>query len=79
MNHNDEIQEENRRLNYLRFIVDLTMAQLHDDRLSILEAIQLIHSTKKMVLKLFPEKEDAYDLIYKRRFARVLEERLKSN
>ena len=78
-NNDDRIQEENRRLRYLRFLVDLTVAQLHDETISIFEAIQLIHNTKKMVLKLFPDKEDSYDLIYKRRFARILEEKLVSN
>lgn len=78
-NNDDKIHDENRRMRYLRFLVDLTVAQLHDETISIFEAIQLMHSTKKMVLKLFPDKEETYDLIYKRRFERIVKEKLISN
>ena len=79
MNSNNEIEKENHKMRYLRLIVDLTVAQLHQDSLSILESIQLIHSTKHIVLSLFPGTEATYDLIYKSRFNRILEERLASN
>jgi hypothetical protein len=79
MKNKKEIEEENRKMHYLKVIVDFTFARLHQENLSILESIQLIHSTRQAVLNLFPEKESTYDLIYKPRFNRILEERLVSN
>jgi hypothetical protein len=66
-------------MRHLRFIVDFTFARLHQETLSILESIQLMHATKQAVLSLFPGKESTYGLIYKPRFNRILEERLVSN
>ncbi|MBC8184159.1 hypothetical protein H8E88_23955 [candidate division KSB1 bacterium] len=79
MKNKNRIEEENRKMRYLRFIVDTTFARLHQNDLSILDSIQLIRSTKQIVLNLFPEKEAVYDLIYKPRFNRILEERVMSN
>ena len=79
MKNKKEIEEENRKMRHLRFIVDFTFAILHQENLSILDSIQLIHSTKQAVLSLFPGKESTYGLIYKPRFNRILEERLVSN
>jgi len=79
MKNKNEIEEENRKMRYLRFIVDTTFARLHQDDLSILDSIQLIHSTKQIVLNLFPGQEATFDLIYKPRFNRILEERIVSN
>ena len=76
---NEKIEEEQLKMRYLRFIVDLTEAQLYDENQSILESIQLMRSTKRLVLNLFPGKEFTYDLIYKPRFHRILKERLNSN
>ncbi len=75
----EKIEQEQLKMRYLRFIVDLTEAQLYDENQSILESIQLMSSTKKLVLNLFPGKESTYDLIYKPRFHRILKERLNSN
>lgn len=74
-----EIEEERRKLRYLRMIVDLTTALLYQENLSINEALELMAATKRQVLALFPDKEEAYDLIYKPRFERIIKERLKSN
>jgi len=79
MKNINEIEEENRKLRYLRFIVDTTFARLHQNDLPIIDSIQLIHSTRQIVLNLFPGQEATYDLIYKPRFNRILEERLTSN
>jgi len=79
MKNKNEIEEENRKMRYLRFLVDITFARLHQDDLSMIDSIQLIHSTRQLVLNLFPGKEAAYDMIYKPRFNRILAERLVSN
>ena len=79
MKNNDKLKQEQRNMRYLRLIVDLTAAQLSQEELSIIESIELMNSTKRLVLNLFPDKEDTYDLIYKNRFQGIIKERLISN
>lgn len=68
---------EEKKMRYLRHIVDLTSATLGQQRMSKKEAEQLIEACKKNVLRLFPDKEDAFELIYRPRFNRIVEERFK--
>jgi len=62
----------------LRLIVDFTAVVLAQEKMSINEALDLINATKRTVLHLFPDKENTYDIIYGRRFAGILKERLSS-
>ena len=68
----EEIEEERRKIRYLRMLVDLTRIILYQGNLSYQEALQLVASTKEAALKLFPDKEETYDLLYRPRFERVL-------
>ncbi len=79
MTDKEKLKQEQRKMRFLRFIVDLTAAQLRQGNLSVFESIHLMNSTKRLVLKLFPGKEETYDMIYQRRFERILNERLNSN
>lgn len=74
-----QLAEEQSKMRILRAIVDLTAAILRQGNLSVPEAIELVKSTKKGVLYLFPDKENTYDLIYKPRFERIIQERLDVN
>ncbi|MDZ7270252.1 MAG: hypothetical protein ONB30_09825 [candidate division KSB1 bacterium] len=74
-----EIQEENRRLRWVRMIVDLTAAVLQQEPMSLAEALALARAAKQSVLRLFPDKEATYDLIYKPRFERLIKERMEQN
>ena len=74
-----ELEEEEKKLRYLRFLVDLTVVILMQGNLSIAESLNLIKRTKQCVLKLFPDKEDTYNLIYKPRFERIIKELLEKN
>lgn len=69
------IREEEKRMRRLRLIVNLTEAVLMQSDLSLQEALQLMESTKKAALGLFPDKEFVYDLVYTPRFRRILNER----
>ncbi len=71
----DKLIEEERRMKRLRFIVDLTQAILMQSDLTLQEAHRLMEDTKKSVLRLFPDKEDVYELIYTPRFHRIIVER----
>jgi hypothetical protein len=67
--------EEDKKMRRLRVIVDLTAGVLTVERLTADEALDLINATKHTVLRLFPGKEETYDMIYGRRFARIMKER----
>ena len=68
----EEIEEERRKIRYLRMLVDLTKNILYQGNLSYQEALELVANTKEAALKLFPDKEDTYNLIYRPRFERIL-------
>ncbi len=70
-----ELNDENRRMKRLRFLVDLTTAVLMQADLSVSEAVELVEDTRKAVLQLFPGKDDVYELIYAPRFRRIIAER----
>jgi hypothetical protein len=43
--------------------------------LSLGESLQLMENTRRAALSLFPDKGSVYDLIYPRRFGRILAQR----
>ena len=71
----EEIEEENRRLRTLRLLVDFALAYLAQTNLPLEEAQAVVEGVKRQALRLFPEKEETFDLIYLPRFRRLLEEK----
>jgi len=71
----DPLQEEEKKLRRLRFIVDFALEYLRSQQLNHDEAIRVVEGVRKHALKLFPGKEDAFDIIYAPRFKRVLNEK----
>jgi hypothetical protein len=71
----DPLQEEEKKLRRLRFIVDFAIEYLRSQQLNHDEAIRVVEGVRKHALKLFPGKEDAFDIIYAPRFKRVLNEK----
>lgn len=70
------VEEENRRLRRLQLMMSMVMSVLsQQSNLSIEEASELVASSRRAALALFPGKELAYDLIYKPRLQRLLNER----
>jgi len=78
MDSTESLIEEDKKMRRLRFIVDLTAQVLAQERMTIDEALDLLNATRRTVLRLFPGKEDTYDIIYGRRFERILRERFES-
>jgi AcrR family transcriptional regulator len=72
------VADEDKQMRRLRIIVDLTALVLAQERMTVDEALDLMNATRKTVLRLFPGKEEAYDIIYGRRFQRILRERFAS-
>ncbi len=70
-----DIREENRRIRFLRFLVDLSIQSIQENALSLEEALRLVEEAKRAALNLFPGKELAFELIYRPRFQRAIRER----
>jgi hypothetical protein len=70
-----EVREENRKIRYLRFLVDFSILSLQQDDLSSEEAQELVENVKRAACGLFPGKEETFELIYRPRFNRTIQER----
>lgn len=76
MNWKIRVQEENKKVRRLQMMVDLTIQLLYQtEDLNYKEGLYYIHNARNFALALFPDKADAFDLIYKPRLFRVLRER----
>jgi len=69
------IREENRRVRYLRFLVDLSLVSIQQEELSREKAERVVEDVKQAACNLFPGKEETFELIYRPRFQRVIHER----
>ena len=67
-----EILEENRKVRCLQRVVDLVMNVIGQTDMPVEEAAELVAATRQYALRLFPDKEQTYDLIYQPRFQRLL-------
>ena len=70
-----EIGEENRKIRYLRFLVDFSILSIQQDDLYLEDAQELVENVKRATCSLFPGKEETFELIYRPRFNRVMQER----
>jgi hypothetical protein len=71
-----EFDLEGRKLAWLRFWIDLHIAQLYQDpSLDILSGRKIVRQVRNEVVKVFPDKAETFDLILLPRFNRVLIER----
>ncbi len=72
----EEIREESRRARRLQFLVGLVMNVISQSRdMPVEEAAELVASTKRAALVMFPDKEFAFDIIYKPRLQRLMAEK----
>ena len=73
-----ELEEEDRKLRRLRIMMGMVMSVLcQDEDLTIEEASELVASSKRAVLNMFPDKEFAFDILYKPRLQRLIAERFR--
>jgi hypothetical protein len=68
----EEIDEESRRGRRLRILVHLALETIADGELSIEEASGMAAATRRVALELFPGKEQAFDIIYRPKFQRLI-------
>lgn len=70
-----EIREENRKIRFLRFLVDFSILSIQESDVSFEEALKTVEDVKRVACNLFPGKEETFELIYRPRFLRVIYER----
>ena len=71
-----ESDEEARKIRRLQTMIGMVMQVIgQDPNLTIEEAAELAAGAKKAALAMFPDKELAYDLLYKPRLQRLMNER----
>ncbi|MDR3734244.1 MAG: hypothetical protein P4L10_01765 [Acidobacteriaceae bacterium] len=69
---------EDQKLRRLHMMMNMVMQVIaQDGSLSIDDASQMVADSRIAALALFPDKELAYDLIYKPRFQRLMRERFR--
>jgi hypothetical protein len=68
------VREENRRLRYLRFMVDLALMEIRSGSLTLAQAGEIVEHLRRQALMLFPGKETAFEIIYRPRFQRAITE-----
>lgn len=71
------ITDENKKIRRLRFIVDFALQFIGTQQISHDDAMAVVEGVKKHALRLFPGKDDAFDIIYAPRFKRLLNEKFK--
>ena len=75
MGYSEEVKQENRKLRYLRFLVDFSILSIQQDEVSFGEALKVVDDVKRVACTFFPGKEEIFELIYRPRFNRVIQER----
>ena len=71
----NSVKEENRRVRYLRVLVDLSLVSIQQEELSREKAERVVEDVKQAACNLFPGKEETFELIYRPRFQRVIHDR----
>jgi len=70
--------EEGRLIRRMQMMMNLVMQTIaQDGSLTIDEASQMIADSKKAALAMFPDKELAYEIIWRPRFQRLMRERFR--
>ena len=73
-----EMQEETRKIRRLQVMIGMVMSVIgQDPNLTIEEASELAAGAKRAALAMFPDKELAYDILYKPRLQRLMNERFR--
>lgn len=71
-----EAEEEGKKIRRLQLMMNMVMSVVaQSDKLTIEEASQMAADCKLAALAMFPDKELAYDLIYRPRLQRLINER----
>lgn len=73
-----ERDEEAKKIRRLQLMISMVMSVISQDpSLTLEEASELAAGAKRAALAMFPDKELAYDLLYKPRLQRLMRERFR--
>lgn len=73
-----EKEQEARNIRRLQLMMSMVMSVIGQDRdLTVEEASELAAGAKRAALAMFPDKELAYDILYKPRLQRLMNERFR--
>jgi hypothetical protein len=75
MGKKEEAVEENRKIRYLRYLVDFSILSIQEEDLSFEEAMGVVEEARRAACGLFPGKEEAFELIYRPRFNRAIRQK----
>ena len=74
----DERVEEARRIRRLQIMMSLVMSVISQDPdLTLEEAAEMAANARRAALAMFPDKELAYDILYRPRLQRLMNERFR--
>ena len=74
--HANEVQQEAQKIRRLQIMISMVMSVISQDpNLTVEEASELAAGAKRAALAMFPDKEFAYDILYKPRLQRLMRER----
>jgi hypothetical protein len=72
----EELLEEQRKIRRLQMMMNMVMSVIgQDESLTVDEAAEMVADSRRAALAMFPDKELAYNLIYKPRLQRLMRER----
>jgi hypothetical protein len=72
----EELREEQRKIRRLQMMMNMVMSVISQDHtLTVDEAAEMVADSRRAALAMFPDKELAYNLIYKPRLQRLMRER----
>ena len=74
----EQQEDESRKLRRLQVMMGMVLSVIgQDPNLTVEEAAELSANAKQAALAMFPDKELAYDLLYKPRLQRLMNERFR--
>jgi hypothetical protein len=68
----EEVREEHRRVRYVQYIVNITSNVIMQGNLARSEGEALVSAARARILDLFPGRDETYEVLYARRFDRLL-------
>jgi hypothetical protein len=74
----NDTEQEARNIRRLQLMISMVMSVIgQDPNLTVEEAAELAANAKRAALNMFPDKELAYDILYKPRLQRLMNERFR--
>ena len=74
----NDVQQEAANISRLQMMIGMVMSVIgQDPDLTVEEASEMVAGTKRAALAMFPDKEFAYDILYKPRLQRLMTERFR--